>query len=153
MGTTAIKAGLYFIIMSFGQHEYQHRFHKEVKGKGRLQTLPLTPYYPHGEYNDYLYNSLLIDSFKKDAEYQRAHRRLRSLAPYYPHHYSYNYPYHYYDGLTLPRVVTEPPLVEPPPKVGYVNKESPDVLPTLINYSAMASRVRDAERDAEKAQI
>jgi hypothetical protein len=44
-------------------------------------------------------------------------------------------------------------LVEPPPKVVYVNKESPDVLPTLINYSAMASRVRDAEREAEKAQI
>ena len=139
--------------MSFGQHEYQHRFHKQVKGKARHSTQPVTPYAPYGEYSDYLYNSLLIDSFKKDAEYQRAHRRLRSLAPYYPHHYNYNYPYHYYDGLPVHRVITEPPLIEPLPKVVYVNKESPDVLPTLINYSAMASRVRDAEREVEKAQI
>jgi hypothetical protein len=139
--------------MSFGQHEYQHRFHKAVKGMAKPQ-LPSKPQYPYGEYNDYLYNSLLIDSFKRDADYNRNHRRLRSIAPsyYHPYNYNYSHPYPYYDGISVSRVLTEPPLVESPAKVVYVNKEAPDVLPSLINYTAMASRVREAEQEARRAQ-
>lgn len=74
--------------MSFGQHDYQHRFHKPAKGKARLLSLPSAPHYPYGEYNEYLYNSLLIDSFKRDADYHRLHRRLRSLAPSYAYNYN-----------------------------------------------------------------
>lgn len=80
--------------MSFGEKEYQHRFHNPLRGKARLTTLP-THHYPYGEYNDYLYNSLLLDSYKRDADYHRVHRRMRSLHPYahgYPY-YPHSYPY------------------------------------------------------------
>lgn len=64
--------------MSFGEHEYQHRFHNPLRGKAKHVSLP-KPYnpYSYGEYNEYLYNSLLLDTYKRDADYHRLHRRLR----------------------------------------------------------------------------
>lgn len=84
---------------------------------------------------------MLLESFKRNADYHRDRKRFQSLAHHYPHAY--------YDSIR--RLSTETPLIEPAPLV-YVNREPlPDLL--SINYSHLASRVREAEQKAEIAQF